>query len=312
MNHMSTATNVGFQDQSIALPRWKSIASLVGAVLTAILFLAAGLFKIAIPFQVQTLFEQLLIPTAVSLPLVLLLGIAETTAGVLVLIPKYRKWGGLLATVLLVAFMIYIGARYNDLVGRDCSCFPWVKRAVDLNFFWEDGLMLLFSVLAMGFAPRFSALKTPIMVAVGVAVLSGASYGYNLMSQSGVDVPPTVTADGAPFNLRKDKVFLFFYDPTCSHCQEAAEHMATYKWKSDAKVVAIPLNDPQWAAGFLKDTKLAAKTPEVEQGKTLRKLFTFPNGPFGVALDNGRVKEQTAHFDAPEPETTLKRLGFVE
>ena len=44
--------------------------------------------------------------------------------------PRYRRWGAWLIALMLVAFMGYIGLRYQALVGRDCSCFPWLKRAV--------------------------------------------------------------------------------------------------------------------------------------------------------------------------------------
>ena len=77
-----------------------------------------------VPFLVQTMFEQLLVPVWASMPLVILLGIAETLGGLLVLIPRYRRWGAWLIALMLVAFMGYIGLRYQALVGRDCSCFP--------------------------------------------------------------------------------------------------------------------------------------------------------------------------------------------
>ncbi len=76
------------------------------------------------------------------MPLVILLGIAEALGGLLVLIPRYRRWGAWLIAALLVAFMGYIGLRYQALVGRDCSCFPWLKRAVNPAFFPEDGAIL--------------------------------------------------------------------------------------------------------------------------------------------------------------------------
>ena len=199
---MSTAT-AGFHDESIAMPAWKSILSHVGAGVTALLFLAAGIAKMTMPFQFQQLFEQLLVPAQFSLPLVLTLGVVETLAGVLVLLPKHRRWGGLLASLLLVAFMIYIGARYDSLVGRDCSCFPWVKRAVGPAFFWEDAGMLVASLAATFFSRKALSLKIPAMVFAGLIVFSGASFAYNNMQQSGIQVPETITVDGKPFNLHE-------------------------------------------------------------------------------------------------------------
>src|SRR5436190_1606615 len=78
----------------------------------------------------------------------LFLGIVETFAGVLVLVPRFRRWGATLGGLLLVVFMIYIGVNYEALRGAECSCFPWVKRAVGPGFFIGDGVMLGLAALA--------------------------------------------------------------------------------------------------------------------------------------------------------------------
>ncbi|MEQ1886487.1 MAG: MauE/DoxX family redox-associated membrane protein [Bryobacteraceae bacterium] len=307
---MSTAT-AGFPENSLAMPAWKSVLSHIGAAVTALLFLAAGIAKIVMPFQFQQLFEQLLIPAQVSLPLVLVLGVVETFAGILVLGPKHRRWGGLLASLLLVAFMIYVGVRYDSLVGRDCSCFPWVKRAVGPAFFWEDAGMLVASLVATFFSRKAFSLKIPAMVLGGLIVFSGASFAYNTMQQSGIQVPETITVDGKPYSLREGRVFLFFFDPQCSHCEEAARNMATYKWKSDIALISLPTNMPEWAAGFLHDTKFNAKVSN--DTAELRKLFVFPYPPYGVFVDHGRVKGVISHFDPPDqPKGELSGLGMLE
>ena len=140
---MSATTTANLGDRSIDLPAWKTIIGHVAAISVAIIFLATGIAKMVVPFLVQTMFEQLLVPVWGSMPLVILLGIAETLGGILVLIPRYRRWGAWLIALMLVAFMGYIGLRYQALVGRDCSCFPWLKRTVTPALFAEDGAMLL-------------------------------------------------------------------------------------------------------------------------------------------------------------------------
>jgi uncharacterized membrane protein YphA (DoxX/SURF4 family) len=307
---MSTASTVNFPDQPLAMPAWKTIASHVGAVLVAIIFLGAGIGKIVVPYMVQTLFEQLLVPAWGSLPLVIALGIAETTFGFLVLLPKYRRLGAIGISVLLVIFMGYIGMRYQELVGRDCSCFPWLKRTVNPAFFWEDGAMLAAAIAAGWFSRKPAGLRLPLISLIAVGILSGISFAYVTSQQSGVQVPQTITVDGKPYSLREGRVFLFFYDPSCSHCEAAAKDMSTYAWKSDVTVIGLPTNDPQWAASFLHDTKLNARTSL--DTKELRKLFIFPNPPYGVALDNGRVKGNLSHFEKPDPQPELKQLGFVD
>lgn len=307
---MSAPTTAHFPGDAITMPAWKAILGHVAAVLVAVIFLGAGIGKIAVPYLVQQLFEQLLIPTWASMPLVIVLGILETVGGILVLIPRYRRWGAILITGLLIAFIGYIGIRYGALVGRDCSCFPWLKRTVNPAFFAEDGAMLIGSLTAWWLSGKPAALKTTLLMFVGVALLSGVSFAYNNMHQSGIQLPPTITVDGKPYNLRQGHQFLFFYDPSCSHCDAAARHMSTYKWKSDVTVIGLPTNDPQWAASFLHDTKLVAKTST--DSAELRKLFTFTSPPYGVAVDNGRVKGIVQHYDEPEPQPSLKQLGFIE
>lgn len=289
---------------------WKNIASHVAAVLVALIFLGAGIGKIVVPYMVQTLFEQLLVPAWGSLPLVILLGITETTFGFLVLMPKYRRWGAIGIAALLVIFMGYVGIRYNELVGRDCSCFPWLKRTVNPAFFWEDGAMLAAAAVAWFFSRKPNGLRLPLYSLIGVAILSGISFAYVTSQQSSISVPAQITVDGKSFALRQGRIFLYFYDPACSHCEAAAKDMATYGWKSDVTLIGLPTNDPQWAASFLRDTKFNAKTSL--DTKELRKLFVFPNPPYGVALDNGRVKGTLTHFEKPDPQPELKSLGFVE
>ena len=306
---MNATTQADFQD-SLAMPGWKTVVGHTGAALVGLLFLVAGLFKMTQPFQVQTLFEQLLVPTWGSLPLVVLLGIAETLGAVLIFIPKYRRWGAWLTALLLIAFMGYIGTRYNALVGRDCSCFPWLKRAVNAAFFFEDGAMLAAAVVAGWFSRKPASLRVPVRMLTAICVLSGGAYAYNVVHQSGIQVPRTITVDGKPFNLRQGSVFLFFYDPHCSHCEEAAQHMSTYSWKKDVTIIGLPTDDPPAAPGFLKYTKLAALTSL--DTETLRKLFVFTSPPYGVALQSGRVKSVLTHFDAPEPQPSLQQAGFVD
>lgn len=45
----------------------------------------------------------------------------ETLTGILLLIPRYRRWGAWLAAVMLIAFMVYIGVLYDRLLGDDCN-----------------------------------------------------------------------------------------------------------------------------------------------------------------------------------------------
>jgi uncharacterized membrane protein YphA (DoxX/SURF4 family) len=226
---MNASETVTLSDSTFAMPAWQKIVGHIAAVLIAIIFLAAGLAKMTMPFQFQQMMEQLKVPVWGSLPLVFALGVVETTAAVLVLIPKYRRIGGWMLVGLLVIFMGYIGINYNALVGQDCSCFPWLKRAVNPAFFAEDGAMLAAALLAAWFSKKSAGLK---------------------------------------------------------------------------------LQQPQWAEGFFHDTKFKAHVST--NTAELRKLFVFNYPPYGVALDNGRVKGIVSHYDEPQPEADLRNLGLIE
>ncbi len=307
---MSASHTAGLQESTFEMPAWKSIVSHIAAVLVAIIFIGAGVGKITIPYQVQQMFEQLQVPSWGSLPLIFVLGIVETFAGILILIPRYRRWGALIISALLVIFMGYIGYRYQALVGKDCSCFPWLKRAVNPAFFAEDAAMLVAALAALFLSRKPFGMRLPIATLATVAVVSGASLGYNMVHQSGIQVPETITVDGKPYNLHQGRIFLWFFDPQCSHCEDAAKHMSTYKWKSDVTVISFPTQQPQWAEGFLHDTKFVAKVSnDTEQ---MRKLFVFNYPPYGAFIVNGRVKGIVSHYDEPQPEAELRELGLIE
>jgi hypothetical protein len=87
--------------------------------------------------------------------------------------------------------------------------------------------------------------------------------------------------------------------------------MSKLDWK-DTQVIAIPIQDPQWAASFLRDTGLKAGTST--DLDALREKFKFVDAPYGVALDRGRQKAviAAAAFEDSEPAATLRPLGFVK
>ena len=51
---------------------------------------------------------------------------------------------------------------------------------------------------------------------------AGVSFGVQKASLAHVQVPNPVIVDGKPADLTHGNVFLFFYDPSCMHCDAAA------------------------------------------------------------------------------------------
>jgi uncharacterized membrane protein YphA (DoxX/SURF4 family) len=293
----------------LELSAWKTTLNWIAAILTSLLFLAAGLWKITDPIAAAVRLAQARMPESLSLAAALVLGIAETVTAVLVLVPRLRKWGAWLGAALLVAFMVYIAINYNALHGAECNCFPWVKRAVGPGFFVGDAVMLLLALVAGFWARPVESKRSAVLVLCAVTVFALVSYGATAVRQHGVKAPSTITVDGKPFSTQQGRVFIFFFDPECMHCFDAAKRMAKLDW-GDTKVIGVPIAQPQFAPDFLHDTGLKAGISN--DLALLKKTFPFGDPPAGAALENGREKEAVTKFEDDEPVATLKRLGFAK
>ena len=293
---------------ALELPAWKSVLSVSSAVLLAALFLVAGVWKITEPFDAAARMVQAKIPASLGLTTAISFGIAETFAAVLLLVPRFRRWGAWLTGLMLIAFMIYIGYYYDVLRGEECSCFPWLKRAVGPGFFVGDGIMLLLAIGAGVWARPSEGKRTAAIILGAVSVFALVSFGVTYARQTGAKAPDTITVDGKPYSLQHGKHFLYFFDPECSHCYQAAKTMSTFDW-GETKVIGIPTAMPQFAPGFLKDTGLKAQISN-DLG-LLKKTFPFGDAPHGVAIENGRQKESFPHFEGNDPASGLKKIGFI-
>ncbi len=288
---------------------WKRWAGAISAYALALLFLVAGVWKITDPLTWASLMTQALVPGALSVPGALAFGISETLAGVLLIVPRFRRWGAWLTGALLLAFMVYFGWNYSRLVGMECSCFPWIKRSVGPGFFIGDGVMLLLAVAAGVFSRRSESLRSAAVVAGAVTVFAAVSYGVVAARQSGVEAPASIEVDGKPMSLAHGRVVIYFFDPECLHCYEAAKRLASHKWRA-TQLIAVATTRKQFARSFLDDTGLrAGLSGDLD---VLRKTFPFTDPPYGVALEHGRLKQALRYFDQKEPQATLSDLGYIE
>ena len=297
-----------FRLHAVEFPGWKTRLSWAAAVLLAILFLLSGLWKITDTQGWAQRIIQLKMPGALGVPAALLAGVAETLGAVLILVPRFRRWGALLIGLLLIAFMAYFAAHYDALRGADCSCFPWIKRAIGPQFFLGDLAMLGLAMVAGWWSRPAGSLRAMVVIAGAVAVFALVSYGVSEVRQSGTRAPASILVAGQPYSLAHGKYFLFFFNPACTHCFDAAKGMAGLAW-GQTRVVAIPVELPQYAGQFVAETGLnAVVTPDFE---LLKRTFGYTAYPFGVAIDNGRERTAVLRFDGTEPAATLRRLGFV-
>jgi uncharacterized membrane protein YphA (DoxX/SURF4 family) len=290
---------------------WKRTAASVCAILLGIVFLVSGGWKFMSPLKTGELLEQAQVPAGLGILGAATLGVLELLAAFLLFVPRFRRWGGLLGSALMIFFIGWIAYYYPVLVGRECSCFPIIKRTVGPGFFISDAVMLLLGIAAFAWSPRARGWKAPLVAFAALIIAAGASVFANASLRQNAQVPVPVVVDGKPQNLAVGKVFLFFYDPSCMHCDAASKFMSKLNW-GDTRIVAIPTVNPQWAASFLHDTKLKAST-SLELDK-LKRAFPFVDPPFGVALEDGRVKQTfgQAQFNEPSPAPDLKKLGFVK
>jgi uncharacterized membrane protein YphA (DoxX/SURF4 family) len=290
------------------LPGWKTALNWASAILLAVLFLSSGIWKVTdVPGWAVRL-TQAKIPEWLSIPGTIVIGVSETVAGVFLLTPRLRRWGGMLAGALLIVFLFYFAVFYNDLRGQDCSCFPWLKRVVGPGFFIGDGVMLAMAMLAGIWARRPEGLRPAVLIVSAVTVFAVVSYGVEAVRHSGARAPATVTVDGQPYDISRGKVALFFFNPACTHCMDVAKSMTKLAW-DDARVVAVPVEMPQFGPGFLADSGLkAALTSDFNQ---LKDPLGYRAYPYLVAVVDGRVKASLNTLGGAEPTATLKALGFA-
>lgn len=314
----STAANP--VSTSIDTPAWKSGIGHVAAAFVAILFIGAGLYKAVDPFHWSRLLEELLFPPAYSLPFTVLLSIGEVFGGIMILIPRYRRIGATVTGLMLLGFMGYIGIHYSQLIGKDCSCFPWVKRTVGPGFFMGDAAFLLAAIVAgMWAKPALPHLRLKMAPAFGVLALAvafaGGGYAYANSHQTGAKAPESILVDGKPVSLEHGRFFVFFFDPECSHCNDAGRHMGTYHWKSDVTFIGVPTRMQRFGPAFMHDNKLNGLV--TDDLAKLKAAFPLPGDPpYGVEIENGRQVGAVQHYDdedtGKEPHATLQQLGLID
>lgn len=300
-------------------PAWKTLASHLGAVVVAGLFLLAGVYKAVDPYKFAALAKNLLIPYELTLPLALTLAVLETTAGVMILIPRFRRWGAMLAGGLLSAFLLYVGVNYAALEGRDCSCFPELKlpfglaidlkRSVGPGFFYGDLAMLAAAAVAGWWAKKSHGLRNAAIILGAVAVFTGVSFGVAFTSQTGLKAPDSIVVDGQEMSLQEGRVFLFFFDPQCETCKAVGKSMAPLKFRSDVQFVGVPTNKPEWGPPWMQeDTEL--NKPVSPDADKLREVFKFDYPPYAVLLEQGRQVGviTISEFDEVNPEHHIKLL----
>jgi uncharacterized membrane protein YphA (DoxX/SURF4 family) len=291
---------------------WTQILNWICAILISIVFLAAGLWKATDPTGAAVRLAQAKVPESLSVLAAVLFGIAETFTGVLLLIPRFRRWGSWCGSLLLISFIVFIGIHYRELVGTDCSCFPWLKRAVGPQFFIGDGIMLLLAIGAGLWSRPPEGVRGASIVLGAVAVFALVSYGVNATRHTGTAAPATIAAEtGGGIPLGEGRVFIYFFNPHCLHCLDAGRKLAALDW-TGTRFVGVPTESPGAADRFMELSGLKGKGPVSTDFEPLKKLFPFDLPPAAVALVDGHEKAMLLQFEDEEPAATLRKLGFAK
>ena len=93
--------------------------------------------------------ENLHLPYQISLPFTIGLGTVEMFAGLMVLIPRFRRGAGRSLLCCWSASSFISASTIRPWWGRIAPAFPWLKRAINPWFFPEDGAMI--AVLCPGY-----------------------------------------------------------------------------------------------------------------------------------------------------------------
>jgi uncharacterized membrane protein YphA (DoxX/SURF4 family) len=298
-----------FETQST--PAWKTGIGWTAAILMAALWLVAGVWKLTDLSAFQVKLTQLLVPVSLSMPATLALVVSELTAGVLLLVPAWRRIGGYFSAFLLLVFMAYVAYNYEPLRGADCSCFPWLERAVGPAFFWSDGAMVALALVAAWFSRPPARMRQAAMAVVAVAALTGVGFAVDQSAApvAAGELPARIAIEGGELALTEGPVFLYFFNPTCLHCLDAGIIMSGYEWK--ATYVGIPTQDFDFGPQFVSDAGLknVKLSPELER---LKPIFPFDDVPYAVALKDGQVLAQLRFFEEPALGEKLREIGFIE
>src|SRR5580698_5174073 len=290
---------------------WRAGINWTAAILISIVFLVAGLWKLTDPLGAAVRLAQAKVPESLSVFTAVGLGTLETFTGVSLLVPSFRRWGAWLGTFLLAAFMVFIAIHYSELRGVDCSCFPWVKRAVGPAFFAGDGAMMLLAIGAGVWARAGQGVRRAGMIFAAVAVFGLASFGFASTRHTGTKAPESIaTEDGHSISLQEGKVFVYFFNPQCLHCLEAGRRLAALNW-GDTRFIGVPTENPQFGDWFMGKAGLTGKGPVSKDLAVLQKTFPFDTPPAGVAIENGYEKAMLLQFEDQEPSATLKKIGFI-
>ena len=177
-------THSGERSPTSELPGWKTAASAVAGLLLAVLFILSGTWKITDPFSWAQRIAQLRVSANLSLATACFFGVAETYAGVLVLVSAFSPLGRLVVRL--------SAARLHGLHRLLLQCAPRSRLQLlsmaqargGAGIFRGRRCMLGLAVIAGWWAKPSSSLPSAALVLMAVVVFAGVSLGVSAQMQS--------------------------------------------------------------------------------------------------------------------------------
>src|SRR5260370_42099391 len=80
-----------FHARPLELPAWKTILSVSSAVILAVFFVLAGVWKITYPYGAAVRFKEMLMPGNLSLPFPIALAVMAPVRAVFLWAPRFRR-----------------------------------------------------------------------------------------------------------------------------------------------------------------------------------------------------------------------------
>ncbi len=184
-------------------------------------FLLSGALKLYSPLREAAQMMSARVPPMFALPFTVLLASLEVFAGVLLLVPGWRRAGAVLSGTMLVAFMGYMGMQYGELKGSNCGCLPGLNEALGPWFFVRDGAMLAGALIIFPFSQAVTgsgrSFLRPLIVLLVILGVGGASAALESRLQAGETL--TLHVQGQSGGVTEWTVsprtttLLYFYDP---------------------------------------------------------------------------------------------------
>ncbi len=296
----------------------RNVVTWVLSLALAGIFIVAGVWKLSAPALAGIRLVEVGVPSAWGLPLAVLLGSFEVFSGVLLLWPRYRRWGALLVAVMLGIFMAYMGARYTTLKGTACGCLPGRSKGLGVGFFIEDGLMLAAAVavfvLARPAAERARAwLLKP---AIALALILAAAIGWAAVERTVLAGGSSLTINvmdrsrrTAPMQLApRSATLIYFFNAQCLDCKHASAEIARLRFS--VPLIAVPDAQPETGYEYLDNAGIKNVLVSTDYFNLSSRLH-LNRVPALYVVRGGAPQTVIVDFERQRFENTLREFGLL-